>query len=589
MFRLKEESLPPDASEPADLEKLGYFINDFGQIRMIDHPDQDYQFHWYSQERHNEVRREAMQVCQRNEVLHRLSNLGIEKLYLPQLTNTQPKDPHIPILAPPADILKSRKRIVVLINDSLQDLGILAYRRLQRELGVNGGSVVNFAKEMITRSVELDKELDITKDRAAITDKNKETPSLIVMNCGQPCYSYKENRALSLRSWATLPRKSISHDTVILDPVYNFVPGHRNAKEHIKTVFDQVINNPDFVSPNAEIFVIGIENGAENFLEMLNSEFGKYAGRITAMAVVNSLLAASQLPNPKLRAFLRQRTRQWRVATGSNDPKDCIEVPTAGPDVEIHDSSTPSKSFSSKTKNIPEHINWLENNSQAGTVSTLVDCLKNFDLNPKNPMESAEEVDDTTDQTLCPTFADDDNPTGAGECIFTSPLVRRCILEFFEEVVRDPVGFRNPKFQITAHEPKYGNQFDESGYQPLLPPEMSPEHMELHLKQEELATMKSSFAATPTDRPELQAGRQGLEKRIAKTESDIEVLEKKTLANGGMKAGEAPELRDNWKTVGGGPKIPFAGTMVDAELVRDAGLLDTVEEALEELDSGTGD
>ena len=54
-----------------------------------------------------------------------------------------------------------------------------------------------------------------------------------------------------------------------------------------------------------------------------------------------------------------------------------------------------------------------------------------------------------------------------------------------------------------------------------------------------------------------------------------------------MKAGEGQEIRDAWKPASGGPKIPFAGTMVDAELVKGAGLLDMAEEALEELDSGT--
>src|SRR4051794_32513348 len=92
-------------------------------------------------------------VCQQNEVLCRLSELGIGKLYLPQLTNTRPADEaSVPILAPSAEILKTRKRVIVLVNDTLQDLGILAYRRLQRECGVNGGSVINFAKEVVKRS-----------------------------------------------------------------------------------------------------------------------------------------------------------------------------------------------------------------------------------------------------------------------------------------------------------------------------------------------------------------------------------------------------------------------------------------------------
>jgi hypothetical protein len=91
-------------------------------------------------------------ACSRAEVIERLSKLGIRQLHLPQLSMTKPNGPHIPILTPPLDVLKARKRVVVIVNDTLQDLGILAYRQLQRTLGLNGGSVVNFAKELINRS-----------------------------------------------------------------------------------------------------------------------------------------------------------------------------------------------------------------------------------------------------------------------------------------------------------------------------------------------------------------------------------------------------------------------------------------------------
>lgn len=76
-----------------------------------------------------------------------MSSLGLKELYLPTLSNDKPEGPHIPILAPVASVLKTRKRVIIIINDdTFQDLGILAYRELQREGGVNGGSVINFTK-----------------------------------------------------------------------------------------------------------------------------------------------------------------------------------------------------------------------------------------------------------------------------------------------------------------------------------------------------------------------------------------------------------------------------------------------------------
>ena len=60
MFRRLPNTLPKDPSFPADLEKLGYFINDNDQIRQIKKPDQKYQFVVNRNDRVNEVYKEAM-------------------------------------------------------------------------------------------------------------------------------------------------------------------------------------------------------------------------------------------------------------------------------------------------------------------------------------------------------------------------------------------------------------------------------------------------------------------------------------------------------------------------------------------------
>jgi hypothetical protein len=194
------------------------------------------------------------------------------KLYLPQLTTTKPDEASVPILAPPPEILKRRGRVIVIINDSLQDLGILAYRRLQRELGVNGGSVINFAKELIKRSSDKqDDSDDIFQDGFSVEDKSKDTPGLIVMNCGQLLYSYKYGEAKTVRSWNAMPRSSACHDTVQIH-ADNHIEGNHDATEHIRFVFEHVINNKEFVAETAEVYVIAIENGAETLLNILDRQ-----------------------------------------------------------------------------------------------------------------------------------------------------------------------------------------------------------------------------------------------------------------------------------------------------------------------------
>jgi hypothetical protein len=124
--------------------------------------------------------------CSRRETEKRLSLLGINRIYLPEFTTIKPDGPHVPILSPSPEILKTRKRVIVLVNGVEQDLGILAYRQMQRELGLNGASVVNFVKRIIKRSVTgdvVEKYNDIFDDGFKVTDEN-DVPALIVMNTG---------------------------------------------------------------------------------------------------------------------------------------------------------------------------------------------------------------------------------------------------------------------------------------------------------------------------------------------------------------------------------------------------------------------
>jgi len=212
-------------------------------------------------------------VCQRDEVLLRLAKLGIQQLYLPQLTYTKPdpQQPSVPILAPSADALRNRKHVFLFVNDDIQDLGILAYRQLQREMGLNGGSVVDFAKEIINRSDRQASEMDIQDDLAEVKNKVQSAPGLIVTNIGQRFYSYKVGRPVTIRSWDALPRPSILHESAEIHEL-NYVKGSHGPHDHIKFVLDNVVMNEQFVSPDAEIYIIGIEGGGYSLLEVLDEE-----------------------------------------------------------------------------------------------------------------------------------------------------------------------------------------------------------------------------------------------------------------------------------------------------------------------------
>lgn len=323
----------------------------------------------------------------------------------------------------------------------------------------------------------------------------------------------------------------------------------------------------------------------------------KYAIRITAMAIVDTMVDATSIHNPSLKAFLHQRVRQWKI-TDNTDPQKCSELPSDY-------ASQDGESDYGKTKG-PEtthpKISWLDTVPPSGSISTVTGLLKRLKM-AVTPHKSTHEAEaESTDfhnygyDPICPTFGGGDSDESVGECIFTTPAVQQAILEFFEEVAQNASGYRNPAFTTSnAPQPTPDNPLELDAedsenmtFQPL-PAEMSPEQQEVDIIKKRLVNMKACLAATPKDNPELKEGRAGLEKRIIIVTEELEEAQKKALASGGLKAGEAEEIRENWEPQYDGPKVPFAGTMVDSELLKGAGLFETAEKALEELDSAHQD
>jgi hypothetical protein len=313
------------------------------------------------------------------------------------------------------------------------------------------------------------------------------------------------------------------------------------------------------------------------------------------MALVHSLVVDAQIKNPKLRTFLHQRAREWRFSDLSTNPRHCTELPVGFDDDAREDSPL---AVTSSTK-ADKHIAWNEDLPKASALSGITDTLyrlapnmtpakKDEPTEPASPASDSSTNDWTSGQAaICPTFAG--GPVVTGECMLTNPAVQDAILSFFEEVAQDPQHYRNPiiKVHTLAPQPTVDNPLvldpdnPKVAAFPSLPPEMSPDQAELDCAKEKLEQMQCALQACSANVPELTSGRTNLVERIVNQEAKIEKLEKKALATGGLTAGEAQQKRENWQPPKEGPKVKFAGTMVDSELLKAAGLGDTVEELLE--------
>ncbi|KAJ9201920.1 hypothetical protein DTO164E3_3358 [Paecilomyces variotii] len=266
MFVFRREDLPPDPAFPADLEKLGYFINDNDQIRKISDPEKEFVFKINRNDRWNLLNREAMNACIRSIVHSRLCALGLSVLRLP--LNAGPEDRHVPIMI--SSNLKTASRVIVVFGEPVQDLGIWAYRTISTE-GIDAGSAVAFAKAVLGY------------------EDTKTDTALILANTGQLIWYNAEGRAITHPSWLALPKESA------VDPLprmthRNKIPRNGNWEEHVQCVFEDVLKaRGELLSENAKIDIIGLAEGGLAAVTYLAEKWSEWSSHISAMCLANPL------------------------------------------------------------------------------------------------------------------------------------------------------------------------------------------------------------------------------------------------------------------------------------------------------------
>lgn len=167
--------------------------------------------------------------------------------------------PHLTILITPETLLRQKERIIVVMNQLGEDLGILSWRAINQDSGLDGGSIVSFVRE-------------IYEQFSGSSDDNGETqsvkPGIIVLNPGQLLYSYSEGTATSRTTWSAKPRKSAVHQPSKPLPG-NYVPRNETVEDHLKFVFESVIGDERFVKKGAEILLVGLGDGGNELVKYL--------------------------------------------------------------------------------------------------------------------------------------------------------------------------------------------------------------------------------------------------------------------------------------------------------------------------------
>jgi hypothetical protein len=500
-------------------------------------------------------------VCIRNEVVQRSVDAGLSTLYLPQLSTKTPKEPHVPIFATPQAELKTKKRIVVVLNDHKQDLGVWDYRYLSTH-GIDAGSCVNLVKGL-NNGVE-----------------SSEAFGLVISNPGQLTYSHKYRRAMTLQSWQAMPRASLAHPATQEHPVYNSAEGNRNKAEHLTFIFERILKDSAWARQDAEIYIIGILNGGEEVLSYLNKNWNFWAPRVAGIALT-SVFTKRQTLSWEFIQFLRDRARNWKI---SGAPKDACLVSPLHWTLQIPDTSNgvaPPDLTSSRLPTPKESApgSTLEQNSTADpkTLTTNLDhpnpnlnpdplyprlatqykdrsqpkreeSAENGVVAPPPPEEELIEWSTNTQPTdplipdpqlICPEFSS--SVTDFTDIIF--PTVLDSVLAFFNDVQKDSKHYKNPAFAVTEWEPE--------------------------------------IAEAPV--PELDFGKEeGVETMVeGEKQSDVvKVAETETVVVQQFKNGTAETAKQNVNdtatkitTHAKGPQITIASVDMDKEMLEAAGLM----------------
>ncbi|EJT70701.1 hypothetical protein GGTG_11724 [Gaeumannomyces tritici R3-111a-1] len=301
MFKRLWDNLPKDPAFEPDLAKLGYFINDIDEVRNIAEPQFYYKFFLTKNNRWNERQRFAFHEVLEKEIHSRLEATGLAKLRLP--IGAGPEGAHVPIFA--SQDLSCRSRVVIVVGESIQDLGVLAYRMVSGPGGVGAGSLVNFAKAL------------------ASPEGGAAPPGLVLANTGQLWWWPQGRRALNEWSRDAVPMPSAVHYG---HPTReeNRVPGNHTPAQHVRYLFNEFL--PTALGEGAVVDVIGICDGADAVHKFLDQEdnWEKWGPRLGSFVSLGGFFDGTQGRVAGLKEFLRDRGRAYIL---SDEP---LDIPISG-------------------------------------------------------------------------------------------------------------------------------------------------------------------------------------------------------------------------------------------------------------------
>ncbi|MCJ1474572.1 hypothetical protein MMC13_003231 [Lambiella insularis] len=201
---------------------------------------------------------------------------------------------HVPVLT--STNLSTANRVIVYIGESCQDLGIFAYRLIGSGT-ISSGSALDFVHHVKATS----------RDNAAV----------VVANPGQLIWHRRGKQAMTQHTWHAIPRETAVSQPMRVDVVRNRVPNNQGIQQHIACVFEEVVDQ--MTHKDAKIDIIGMGDGALEVVEYLQQDWGKWGGRVDAIAVGASHIWQTDIRDERFGKFWGRRGRAYLISSEDID------------------------------------------------------------------------------------------------------------------------------------------------------------------------------------------------------------------------------------------------------------------------------
>ena len=210
-----------------------------------------------------------------------------------------PSDRHVPIFVSPD--VSAKSRVVVVLGEPTQKLGLLAGRVANGPGGIDQGRMVSVVRE-------------IRRQKSTASDPSP--PGVVLANTGELYWWPRGQRALTVSDSAAVPLPSLVHAGVKYVDGVNDVPGNRNPEEHVAYVFDEVLRT--MMSKDCRVSVVAIGQSCELVARFLDSTaaWERWCEHLDAALLLGTVYPVEDLANDALKTFLAR----VRLATSFPPP-----------------------------------------------------------------------------------------------------------------------------------------------------------------------------------------------------------------------------------------------------------------------------